>query len=233
MLSCDEHFPTEWCTLEYAEILLLSAFSWLRAVRKHEILLPRSKHRRRLGRIMSSWKVKLSYPEMCLENRTETTAFQLSSDISVASKITPCSTVDVSMYSSDMSFVDLSHSASVTGTTESSSSAQSYGLAHTLQSRTIAQLRDGTEIPDREPGPPRNLSLPLTVSRQCQDYFSPLLIDSGQTAQSLRCILMEGSVLLMRTTTRTLHPGTGTVEAFPLVYFCREEMVFCEASHLE
>lgn len=44
---------------------------------------------------------------------------------------------------------------------------------------------------------------------------------------------MEGPVLLMRTTTRTLHPGTGTAEAFPLVYFCREEMVFCAVSHLE
>nr|XP_047908206.1 lamin tail domain-containing protein 1 isoform X3 [Anser cygnoides] len=126
------------------------------------------------------------------ENRTETTAFQLSSEVSVASSITPCSTVDVSMYSSDMSFVDLSHSASVTGATESSSSAQSYGLAYTLQSRIIAQLRDGTEIPDWEPAPPRNLSLPLTVSRQRQDYFSPLPIDSGKIAQNLRCIKTHG-----------------------------------------
>ncbi|XP_068511946.1 lamin tail domain-containing protein 1 isoform X1 [Anas acuta] len=126
------------------------------------------------------------------ENRTETTAFQLSSDVLVTSSITPCSTVDVSTYSSDMSFVDWSHSASVTGTIESSSSAQSHGLAHTLQSRTIAQLRDGTEIPDWEPAPPRNLSLPLTVSRQHQNYFSPLLIDSGKIAQSLRCIKTYG-----------------------------------------
>ncbi|XP_040401112.1 lamin tail domain-containing protein 1 isoform X1 [Cygnus olor] len=96
------------------------------------------------------------------------------------------------MYSSDMSFGDLSHSASVTGTTESSSSAQSYGLAYTLQSRIIAQLRDGTEIPDWEPTPPRNLSLLLTLSRERQDYFSPLLIDSGKIAQSLRCIKNHG-----------------------------------------
>nr|XP_047908210.1 lamin tail domain-containing protein 1 isoform X7 [Anser cygnoides] len=55
-----------------------------------------------------------------------------------------------------------------------------------------AQLRDGTEIPDWEPAPPRNLSLPLTVSRQRQDYFSPLPIDSGKIAQNLRCIKTHG-----------------------------------------
>ncbi|XP_064325051.1 lamin tail domain-containing protein 1 [Phalacrocorax carbo] len=113
------------------------------------------------------------------------TSSQLSSELSVTGCITPSSTEDESTYSSDMSFVGLSHPASDTGTTDMPSLARSSGLTQALQRRAIAQPEDGTEIPSWNSAPSRNLSLSMTVSGQHRDCFGPLFTDSGKIAQSL------------------------------------------------
>ncbi|KAM6287598.1 lamin tail domain-containing protein 1 [Spheniscus humboldti] len=110
---------------------------------------------------------------------------QLSSELSVTGSITPNSTADGSTYSSDMSFVGLSHPASVTGTTEMPSLARSSGLTQASQRRAIAQPKDGIEIPNWNSAPSRNLSLSMMVSGQRQDCFSPLFTDSRKIAQNL------------------------------------------------
>ncbi|XP_054699519.1 lamin tail domain-containing protein 1 isoform X2 [Grus americana] len=136
-------------------------------------------------RIMSSWKVKSSHPDMCLEEETETTSSQLSSELLVTGSITPSSTADRSTYSSDVSSMGLSHPASVTGTTETPSLAQSSGLTQALQRRAIAQPKDGIEISNWNSAPSGNLGLSMMVSGQCQNRFGPLFTDSRKIAQSL------------------------------------------------
>lgn len=70
---------------------------------------------------------------------TETTSSQLSSELLVTGSITPSSTADGSTYSTDMSFVSLSHPASVMGTTEMLSLAQSSGLTQASQRKAIGK----------------------------------------------------------------------------------------------
>ncbi|KAM9639991.1 lamin tail domain-containing protein 1 [Morphnus guianensis] len=96
------------------------------------------------------------------------------------------------MYSSDMSFVGLSHPASVMRTTEMPSLARSSGLTQASQTRAVAQPNDGIETLEWNSAPSRNLSLSVMVSGQCQNRFSPLFTDSRKTAQTLGCMENHG-----------------------------------------
>lgn len=68
---------------------------------------------------------------------TDMTSSQLFSKLSVTGSITPSSTADGSRYSSDVSFMGLSHPASVMGATKMPSLAQSSGLTQALPRRAI------------------------------------------------------------------------------------------------
>ncbi|XP_052645848.1 lamin tail domain-containing protein 1, partial [Harpia harpyja] len=125
-------------------------------------------------------------------NSTETTSSQLSSKLLVTGSITPSSTTDGSMYSSDMSFLGLSHPASVMRTTEMPSLARSSGLTQASQTRAVAQPKDGIETLEWNSAPSRNLSLSVMVSGQRQNRFSPLFTDSRKTAQTLGCMENHG-----------------------------------------
>uniref|UniRef100_A0A672UQJ5 LTD domain-containing protein n=1 Tax=Strigops habroptila TaxID=2489341 RepID=A0A672UQJ5_STRHB len=106
------------------------------------------------------------------------------SELSVAGSITPSSTVDGSLNSSIMTLVGLPNPASDRRTTEMPSLAQSSGLTQALQRRSIAQPKDGTEIPSWNSASSGNLSLFMMVPGQ--RCFSSLFTDSRKIAQSLR-----------------------------------------------